>query len=42
MDDLAVVAIETLEGYGEGDLVAFRKFDEPQVKCEECSSLAEM
>jgi len=29
MDDLLVVAIESLEGYVEGDLVAFRTFDEP-------------
>lgn len=37
-----VVAIESLEGYVEGDLVAFRTFDEPQVKCEECATLVEM
>lgn len=42
MDDLAVVAVDTLEGYQTGDIVAFRKFDEPEVKCEECSSLVEM
>jgi len=29
MDDLAVHAIESLEGYAAGDLIAFRKFDEP-------------
>jgi len=29
LDDLVVVAVESLEGYAQGDLVAFRKFDEP-------------
>lgn len=42
LDDLVVVSVESLEGYAQGDLVAFRKFDEPQVKCEECATAAEM
>jgi hypothetical protein len=29
MDDIKIVSIDSLTGYTEGDLVAFRKFDEP-------------
>jgi len=39
---LTVVSIEAIEGYATGDFIAFRKFDEPEVKCEECSSVSEM
>jgi len=41
IDDLQIVNVESLEGYSAGDLVAIRKFDENEVKCEGCSTSEE-
>jgi len=36
LDDVQIVSVEALEGYTAGDLVAIRKFDENEVKCDSC------
>lgn len=33
--------MESVEGYNNGDLVAFRQFDEKEVKCEGCGNFEE-
>jgi len=41
LDELSVVNVESAEGYASGDLVAFRQFDEKEVKCEGCVTFEE-